>query len=118
MANDKKITYRLFALSLNRRNVELAADERFSRVTPNYVLIYTTGAKPDGSIGVAAWEVDQLSEADRVWLYDCNTAILAEESEKRKPEVIRSISERMERLEEELRKLKDEEKKGTEDCGR
>ena len=110
--NGEKTSYRLYALSLNRKNMELAASERFSRVTPYYILVYTTAEKPTGAIEIIGEELERLSAEDSRWIFDCNIAILAEEAELRKPEVMRSLSERVERLEEELAKKRQELEEG------
>lgn len=108
MEDSEKTKYRLYALSVGRKSVERAAGERFARVTPYYVLIYTTDEPPKGAIELSVDDIDRLSSDDNRWLFDCNIAILAEMSEKRRPEVMQSLSERIERLEQELARKKQE----------
>lgn len=113
MPNDEIIPYRLYALSVSRKTVALVAQERFARVTPYYVLIYTQGEKPEGAIEIADGEEKRLSDQDERWLIDCAIVILAEEIEKHKPELFEALSERIQELEAELQRRKEElEKKG------
>lgn len=104
--------YRLFALPLNNENIEAASKARFSRATPSpepgYVLIYTDGAKPKQATEITADKTELLSQADVRWLLDSNAALVAEEIEKNRPEIIRGLSERVETLEEELKRKKAE----------
>lgn len=94
-----KIVYKLYALEMKRETIELAGTERFSRVTPFYVLIYTAGDAPKDSIELSGSETKRLSDEDERWLLDCNIVILREETEKREPEIIKDLSDRVERLE-------------------
>ena len=107
---DKKV-YRLFALPLTTQNIGIASGERFSRATPSpapgYVLIYTTAEIPD-AVEITENEVDRLSSGDSRWLFDCNTAILAEELKNHEADVVKDLSFRMEALEEELKRRKQE----------
>ena len=108
MDKDEIIPYRLYALSTGKRGVEIAAQERFARVTPYYILIYTKSRKPVGAIDIADGEEKRLSDEDERWLIDCATAILAEEIEKNKPKLFDTLSERIEELERELARRKEE----------
>lgn len=110
--------YRLYALPLNANSIEKASKYRFSRATPTpapgYVLIYTDGRKPNESVEIKNKDAERLSSADARWLYDSNAAIVADEIEKQKPEVLKSLSDSVEALERELEKVKGNE--GA-DCG-
>ena len=112
MENHAKNTYRLYALSLTAENIEIASNERFSRATPKpepgYVLIYTAGKAPAAAQEIGGERVKLLSQADAVWLLDSNAAIVAEEFEKNGKEVFQELSERVEALENELRRKKEE----------
>ena len=107
-----KVTYKLYAMPLNAGNIEIAAKQRFSRATPapapGYVLIYTTGRKPAGSEEITEERVELLTQADKQWLFDSNAAIIAEEVEKHKPEMLTGLSEQIAALEAELRRRKTE----------
>lgn len=104
--------YRLFALPMTRENVGMAARMRFSRATPKpdpgYVLVYTDGAAPEQSVEITAETANLLTQADIRWLIDCGAAVAAEEIEKHKPEVLRDLSEKIEALENDLRRKKEE----------
>ena len=112
MAEDGKTIYRLYALPLTISNIDIAAKYRFSRATPTpvpgYVLIYTDDNTPDGAYEITEDDAKLLSAADERWLFDSNAAIIAEEIELHKPDILRGLSERVEALETEL-KLKKEE---------
>lgn len=103
-----KIVYKLYALDVNRDNIELASKERFSRVTPFYVLIYTDGEPPKNSVELAGTETKRMSDEDEKWLMDSNIVILAEETERRKPEIIKNLSDQIEALETILEEKKKE----------
>ena len=110
--SEKKV-YRLYALPLTAENIALAAKERFSRATPSpepgYVLIYSeTGTPICGAVEITENEVSCLSGGDSRWLFDCNTAIIAEEIKRHEEEVVKDMAFRMEALESELRKRKEE----------
>lgn len=112
MAEESKKTYRLYAMALTNENIAVAANERFSRATPTpspgYVLIYSDKAQPDGSQEITEDRANLLSQQDVRWLIDSGAAILAEEIEKNKPDILRGMSERLEALETELKRKKEE----------
>lgn len=112
MGEDAKRTFKLYALPLSAENIAAAANERFSRATPTpepgYVLIFTDGAAPEHAAEITEETAKLLSPADVRWLIDSNAAIVAEEIERRKPEVLKQLSEQIETLETELRRKKDE----------
>lgn len=112
MAEEGKKTYRLFALPLTISNIKIAADVRFSRATPTpepgYVLIYTDDDRPNGAYEITENDANLLSAADKRWLFDSNAAIIAEEIELQKPDILRGLSERVEALETELKRKKEE----------
>lgn len=108
MPNDEMMPYHLYALSTDRRAVKVVARERFGRVTPYYALIYTKADKPEGAIEISEAEAKKLSDEDERWLIDCAVAILAEEIEKHKPEIFDLLSDRINELESELKRRKEE----------
>ena len=112
MENEKERKYALYALPLTGENIAIAAKERFSRATPSpepgYVLIYNQESAMPGATEITAEHAELLSPADARWLMDIGAALAAEEIEKHKPEVLKGLSESMESLEAELRKVKDE----------
>lgn len=112
MEAENRRVYRLYALPMTGENIALAAGERFSRATPTpepgYVLVYTDGNAPTKSVEVTADTASLLTPPDIRWLIDCGAAVAAEELEKHRPEVLRDMSEKIEALETELRKKKEE----------
>lgn len=112
MTDIEKISYKLFALPLTATNIAVAAQERFSRATPTpepgYVLIYTDSDAPNGAEEITKESVGLLSAADERWLFDCNAALIAEQIELHKPDILRGISESIEALETELKKQKED----------
>lgn len=101
-------SYKLYALPLTNENITLAADERFSRATPapapGYVLVYTGNEKPHGAHEIKENDAELLTVADKQWLFDCGVAILAEEIEMQKPEILADLNARIDSLRSELEK--------------
>ena len=113
----EKTVYRLYALPLTAENIAVAANERFSRATPTptpgYVLVYSDGDAPPQSEEITKERINLLSPADEQWLFDSNVAIIAEQIELHKPDVLGGLSESIAALEQELQKQKKEyERKG------
>lgn len=74
----KSIKYQLFLLSLDKENFSKALNERFSRITPFYVLVYTD-KHIKGATEITDENVfEELSQADREWLFGCNCVLLRE----------------------------------------
>ena len=92
--------YRLFAMPFSLDSVKEATGERFSRISSGYVLIYTDGGEPPKSAEITESDVSRLSKQDQRWLLDCNIAILAEETKAHEAEILASVKERLDRLEE------------------
>ena len=46
---EEKKVYRLYALRVTQESVETAMSERFSRIAPGYILIYTAGTAEEQS---------------------------------------------------------------------
>ena len=117
MPDNEKTVYRLYALPLSGENIAIAALERFSRATPTpapgYVLIYTDGDSPQNSEEITKERVNLLSPADERWLFDSNAAIIAEQIELHKPDILCGLSDSIAALESELKKQKEDyERKG------
>ena len=102
MAEELKISYKLYALEVNKQGLETASKERFSRITPFYVLVYCDGEPPEDGIEITTTETHRLSEQDERWLQDCNVVILVEEAKKHEAEIAGDMKRRLERLEEAL----------------
>lgn len=98
--------YRLFALPYHVENVEYASEFRFSRVTAEYILVYTQKTKLNIPVGRAAEvkenDISLLSKMDEAWLFDCGLSLFADIAASQKREDIVKLSEMVDRLEEEL----------------
>lgn len=98
--------YRLFALPYSFENVEYASEFRFSRVTPEYILIYTQKARLVVPVGKAAEvkenDISLLSKLDEAWLFDCGLSLFADIAANQKTEDVARLSDMVSRLEEEL----------------
>ena len=101
-------SYKLYALPLTNENIALAADKRFSRATPvpapGYVLVYTDNEKPRGAHEIKDNDAELLTVADKQWLFDSGIALLAEEIEMQKPQILADLNERIDSLRSELEK--------------
>lgn len=93
-----KKTYRLYAMPYNAETVGAAEKERFSRVAADYVLIYTA-KRVKNAVQVTEAEAHRLSGSERQWLFDCNTALLAEETKRHSGEILQNLSEKLDKLE-------------------
>lgn len=102
----EKVTYRLYALRVNSKSIEAAGGERFHRVTPDYVLIYTDKGQPENSVEITKDEVGRLTDGDSEWLLGCNVVIINEETVNNIEDIKDSLSAKVEQLEEALAKEK------------
>ena len=97
---------RLFALPYSLENVNFAAGFRFSRVTPDYILLYTERARlkpPDGKAAeVKKEDLHRLTARDEAWLLDCGVSLFAESAAAAKGEQMDKLSDMIGRLEAEL----------------
>lgn len=98
--------FRLFVLPTTDETVRKAEKARFSRITVDYVLIYKTG-KMQNAVEVTESEAHRLTEAERRWLLDCNLALIAEKTRENMGGVLQSLSEKVDALEEALKKQKE-----------
>lgn len=98
--------YRLFLMKYSLENVKFASSFRFSRVTPNYILVYAQRARlkpPDGKSGeIKAEELGVTSKQDQGWLMDCVSSLMAEAIKRSEKDDLQRISEMVVRLEREL----------------
>ena len=79
--------------------------QRFSRITPEYTLVYTDREAPQPSAELTDGDAGRLTEGDRNWLLACNTRLLVEEIERQKPEMLRRMGEKITEFESILREL-------------
>lgn len=110
--NEAIIKYRLYALNVTTENAVRAAEERFCRINPGYILVYTKEEPKYRAMEIAGNDIKKLSAMDKKWLLDCNMAIIAEETVKREPEIAAQISKQLEDLERELEKERAKQKEG------
>ena len=97
MTEDQTKVYRLYALRVTQESVETAMRERFSRIAPGYILIYTAGARPEGGMEIDGENV-KLTKADEDWIMSCATALLRERLEKEKPKTMENLSRMIDEL--------------------
>lgn len=102
--------YKLYAMPTKPETIDGMGYQRFSRVTPEYSLVYTDGEAPMGSVELSDGDARRLSEGDEVWLRGCNTQIIAEEIERQRPEILRKFSEYLDKIDATLREVKAEDK--------
>jgi hypothetical protein len=74
----KRTKYRMYILSLDKDNFRKALDERFSRITPLYILVYTNKQIKGASEITDENVFDELTRADREWLLGCNLVLINE----------------------------------------
>lgn len=103
----KTKTYRLYAMRMSDDSISKAVGERFNRITPDYVLIYTDGEKPDNSVLLKDADASRLTDGDQRWLLDCNMVVIAEEAKKHEAEFSQELSERIDALEKFLKAEKE-----------
>ena len=71
-------TYKVYAMLLNNENVEIANKERFHRMTPEYIMVFTQAEMPEMSYEIKAEDYNHLTEYDRKWIRDCAVAVAME----------------------------------------
>ena len=107
MEKELKISYKLYAVGVTTESMKEVSTERFCRITPFYILVYTAGDAPKNSVEMTQTETHRLSEQDEQWLRDCNIVIIAEEAKKRESEIAADMAERLSRLEDALKEEKE-----------
>ena len=90
--------FRLYALSVTPENVEQAVERRFSRILPEYILIYTDGEAPARSVEVTQEHLYRLTKEDQGWIMECAGYLLMERLEKEKPAVAKRLSDMIDAL--------------------
>lgn len=73
-----KTAYRLYANSVEDETLKKAQKLRFNRITPGYLLVYTTKEIKDWP-EITDENVNILTGADRQWLFECNMELITEE---------------------------------------
>lgn len=90
--------FRLYALSVTPENVEQAVERRFSRILPEYILVYTDGEAPERSVEVTQEHLYRLTKEDQSWIMECAGYLLMERLEKEKPAVEKRLSDMIDAL--------------------
>lgn len=108
-----KTKYRLWALGMNEQSITAAAEERFSRVNADYVLIYAQRKPKLPCAEITEKEAGRLTKAEAQWLLDCGYTLFNESLKANGGNLAQSIGEKMDALEEALKR-----QKAIEDAGR
>lgn len=110
---------KLYALAYNEESVKAAMGERFSRISGDYVLLYTDADAPGNGVEIGEADAYRLNAREREWLRECNIVILAEAVKANAEKIAEEMRERVERLEgalrEEKKKLEEESRVGESD---
>lgn len=115
---EEKKVYKLYAMRTTNEAMEalqkasgMGNSPRFSRITANYMLIYTEDANIMAKVFpfikytiIGDKEVSRLSSEDRDWLTNCNFSIIAEEVEKNKDIILQNMTDAIDALAAELEK--------------
>lgn len=104
--------YRLFAFPYDLENVKFASGFRFSRVTPDYILVYAQRARLKPPVGkpveIRETDLKKLDRMDESWLFDCGVSLFADIAARQKKEDIKKLTDMIDRLEVELDKVSEE----------
>lgn len=102
MDGNREQVYRLYALSVTQNAVEIAMKERFSRIAPGYILIYTADEKPEHSAEINGADIRRLTKADEDWIMLCAAALLRERLDAAAPQSMENLSRMIDELSEAL----------------
>lgn len=110
----EKVKYNLFAMKTDIGNINKASEFRFSRITEEYILIYTEQSEIEDAILIEEKEVKRLTGDDSKWLFDCNMLIIAKETKSHEKEFLKDLSAKVNELEKmlEAEQKKVDEKEG------
>lgn len=100
---EKKAVFRLCATPTTAEATAMTEGKRFSRITPDYTLVYTDEEMPDGWLFLAEEDAESLSQEDRRWLNDCNVALIAEEVARQKPKIVHRLADLLDEIEKRLK---------------
>lgn len=98
MAENQEKIYRLYALTITQESVEIAMMERFSRIAPGYILIYTADKQPKGSIEINGEDVKRLTKADSDWIMICAATLLRKRMEQNQTQSMENLSRMVDQL--------------------
>lgn len=108
----KPAVYRLYAAKVAEETAEKAARNRFHRLTPGYILLYTCRKPGKPWVEVEGYDLHRLTKADETWLWDCAFALTAEAMERRKGEANEALAELVDRFEKALEAEAEREERG------
>lgn len=112
------VTYKLFATVVNDETMAKAAQERFSRITPQYILIYRkTKPRTMQCVEIKGKDTERLTSRDRLWLRDCIMALMTEAAAKSKEQSKKRLAELVDALEQALREEQEKLEKETDEHG-
>ena len=100
----KKKAYKLCAMPTTEASTAAVEKQRFSRITQDYTLVYTSGKIPAGSLKLAESDASRLTDADRRWLDDCNAVLIAEAIAKDRPRILHQLSDLLTTIESNIQK--------------
>lgn len=91
----KKSAVRLYAGPTTAEATARTEGFRFSRIAASYTLVYTGKPKavPEGFIEITEEDAHRLTDADRQWLTDCQTALIVEHIQAQRPAIEERLSE-------------------------
>lgn len=104
MEQKKTIAYKLYAMMTTEKNVAVATQYRFQRITPNYILVYGEN-DPDGVsyTEVKANDLANLSRRDLQWLEDANIVLIREFTEEHKEPQAKSFASFLQELDKNIK---------------
>lgn len=99
--------YSLFIMRCTQEAIVVAEKERFSRITPEYILILSK-LRPAAvkCVEVPQESLRRLSHNDKSWIKDCLVVLTAEELKAKETEIISSLDDKIGELEAALREEK------------
>lgn len=97
--SEEKVSYKLYALEANYDNVLVATQEKYYRITADYILVYTNGEAPKNSVEFSDEDAVRLSDSEMQWLFGINLELLQEQIAKETPQIVERLSEYLSQLE-------------------
>lgn len=101
---------KIYAFALTDANMATALHERFSRITPQYILTFSE-EEPDGGYEICGEDMRHLSDADNGWLASCLYVIAKEHAEEHAAEIEVQQQNFLAEFESELKKQQEIENK-------
>ncbi len=94
--------YHLYLAPFNQGTAQIALNEKYARATPDYVMIYNKGEKPEGFKEMTEAELHLLPPDGLKWLREVNVVIIQVFYKERMEEMERANKKFMEDFEKEL----------------